>query len=83
MRPEPTYPPDSNLTLELQRDIAECNIDEQRALRVVMDKLKAGRLGKPPLNVATDPRDWAAEARGEITDAIWYWAFAVVARGAR
>lgn len=83
MRHEPTYPPNQGMVIELQRDIAECNDDELRALRVVVDKLKSGRVGKPPLNVATDPRNWDAEARGEITDAIWYWAFAVVARGAQ
>ena len=79
---ELTYPPNQQVVLELQRDVAECNPDELKALRVVMDKLKAGRDGKPPLDVSTDKRDWDAEARGEITDAIWYWAFKVVAKGA-
>jgi hypothetical protein len=77
-----TYPPGSELLLGIIRDAGTCNADELRALRVVMDKLISGRNGKPALNIASDKRDWAAEARGEITDAIWYWAFAVVKEGA-
>lgn len=75
---ELTYPPGNEVVLELQREIAECNPSELRAVRFMMSKLKEGRIGKPPLNLLTDRRNWRKEAVAEHADAVWYLFFQLV-----
>lgn len=78
-----TYPAGSQLALELQRRIALWSHDELRALQVLVDKLEAGRFGKPPLDIVNDKRDWNAEKRSEAADLLWYVAFQAVREGAQ
>lgn len=69
------YPVGSERLLDLQRRLALCSPDELRAFTVLMDKLEAGRAGKPPLDLANDQRNWRHEARMELADACWYLFF--------
>jgi hypothetical protein len=81
MRYDETHPPGQCLLMKLQRDLIEFNADELRAAEIMFDKIKAGRIGKPPLDIATDKRDWRKEAIAEHADACWYLFFALVNEG--
>lgn len=69
------------LARELCALICTCSIDELRAFGVIARKVMTkGRESYGPTVLATDKRDFLAEAGDEFLDAIWYVALHVVSK---
>ncbi len=62
-------------------DVARLSIDEQRAMRVLFDRvLNLGRKTYGEWVAAHETRDMARELRDELVDGIWYAACDAVLR---
>lgn len=65
---------------ELLRRWAALNGDERAVVIAAADRLVLGRVAYGALDLATDARDWRAERRAELQDALIYSSIADVAR---
>ena len=63
-----------SVRMELARRIEDLGDDEVRVLLYLADRLHMGAGQYGPLDIATDPRDWTAEARAEFADGAVYLA---------
>jgi hypothetical protein len=60
--------------VELDDTIEKLNVDEVHALLRIAKRLVHGRRSYGELHLASDPRDFAREAREEVEDALVYFA---------
>jgi hypothetical protein len=70
-------------SLQSQLSDARWSVDELRVIQQVVDGLVRGRDIYGPLQLATDHRNWRAEARAEYRDAAIYEACAMLASSDR
>ena len=63
--------------------LAACSNDERKVLEEILRRIEAGRDVYGPLDLASDKRDFAAEATEEATDWTIYRAMLAVQRGSR
>ena len=78
-----TIPPNSELLIDVCRRLGDLNMDELAAFDVLLFKLEQGKADHGPLDLASDGRDWLAEARQESMDRLWYLAFETVVQRRR
>lgn len=63
--------------------LADCSPDELRVVEQLLDGLERGRAVYGMLELASDNRDWLAEARAELRDCLFYLCAYHVAEAAK
>lgn len=73
----------ASLEREMRRRWNVLGDDERAVLVAISDRLVEGRIAYGELVIDSDPRDWRAERRAEIQDAIVYSGIADIAHARR
>ncbi len=72
-----TIPPGSELLIANMNLLSGSSFSdsEQRAINLLLRKMRDGSRKHGSLNLITDGRDWREEKLGELTDWLWYELF--------